>query len=355
MHSTLLTLGLLALYFLSYRLYHRWVAHKIFGASNQELTPAHTHRDNIDYVPTHKHVLWGHHFSSIAGAAPIVGPAIAVIWGWLPALAWVILGSILMGAVHDGGTLILSAKRKGKTIADITGGLINRRARNIFLVMISFLTWTVIAVFALVIAVLFDQYPQVVIPINAEIIVALAIGYWGYHRKKSLLIPSILALFILYALVPVGIAYPIKLEIWFGLSFLQDLALSLHLPSWLGSPIMLWMYFLLIYSWVASVLPVWTLLQPRDFINSHQLFVGLAAMYVGFFITAPEIVAPSFNWHPSGAPSPWPFLFITIACGAISGFHGLVSSGTTSKQLDKMEDACAIGCGSMLGEGLLAL
>lgn len=354
MNAVFLTLAVLVFYLVMYRLYHRYISKRVFGIQEGGLTPAHTHYDGVDYVPTKRHVLWGHHFSSIAGAAPIVGPAIAVIWGWLPALLWVVLGSIFMGAVHDGGTLILSAKRQGKTIADITGGLINARARHLFLGVIVFLTWTVIAVFALVIAVLFHQYPQVVIPINAEIILALLIGWWS-KKGRSLLIPSILALAIMYALIPVGIAYPIQIAPWLGLEVLQTWALTTGLPAWLGSPVMIWIALLLVYSFVASVLPVWTLLQPRDFINSHQLMVGLGAMYLGFFVAAPDIVAPAVQAHPEGAPSLWPFLFITIACGAISGFHGLVSSGTTSKQLEKMEDACPIGCGSMLGEGILAL
>lgn len=355
MNAVLLTIGVLIFYLLMYRYYHRYVARRIFGAKPGELTPAHQHFDGVDYVPTKRHVLWGHHFSSIAGAAPIVGPAIAVIWGWAPALLWVVFGSIFIGAVHDGGTLILSAKRKGKTIADITGGLINNRARNLFLGVIVFLTWTVIAVFALIIAVLFNKYPQAVIPINAEIILALVIGWWGYHKKRGLLIPSIIALTIMYGLIPVGIEYPISISPWLGSETLKSVGLALGLPAWFGTPVMIWIFLLMIYSFIASILPVWTLLQPRDFINSHQLIVGLALMYAGFFVAAPVIVAPAFNPSPQGAPSPWPFLFITIACGAISGFHGLVSSGTTSKQLDKMEDACSIGCGSMIGEGLLAV
>lgn len=355
MSAVWLSLAVLALFYLMYRVYHRYVAHHIFEAKLGGVTPAHTHRDEIDYVPTKRHILWGHHFSSIAGAAPIVGPAIAVIWGWVPALLWVVLGSIFIGAVHDGGTLILSAKRRGKTIADITGGLINQRARNLFLGVILFLTWTVIAVFALVIAVLFEKYPQVVIPINAEIVLALLIGWWGYKKQKNILIPSILALILMYALIPVGIAYPLSIPPWLGWTGLEQAALSLGIPHWIGSPLLLWIAILLLYSFIASILPVWMLLQPRDFINSHQLIVGLAAMFLGFFLTAPDIVAPAFQTHPAGAPSLVPFLFITIACGAISGFHGLVSSGTTSKQLDKFDDACAIGCGSMLGEGTLAL
>lgn len=355
MNAVLLALGSFLAYFIMYKIYHRYIAVKIFGIQESEITPAHTHCDGVDYVPTQKYVLWGHHFSSIAGAAPIVGPAIAVIWGWLPAMLWVVLGSIFIGAVHDGGTLILSAKRQGKTIADISGNLISPRSKVLFLTVIFFLIWTVIAVFALIIAVLFDQYPQTVIPINAQIILALAMGWWAYKRKGSLLIPSLISLAIMYALIPVGIAYPISLQAWLGLESLQNFFIWMGAPNWLGSPVMLWILFLCTYSFIASILPVWTLLQPRDFINSHQLSLGLICMYLGFFVTMPKIVAPAIQLHPNGAPSIFPFLFITIACGAISGFHGLVSSGTTSKQLDKMTDAPVIGCGSMLGEGTLAL
>lgn len=324
-------------FLLTYKFYHVYLAKKIFKTDDGALTPAHQLSDGIDYVPTKKSVLWGHHFSSIAGAAPIVGPAIAVIWGWLPAFLWVLIGGIFIGAVHDGGTLILSAKRQGKSIAEISGGLITPKAKIYFLGIIFFLIWTVIAVFAFVIAVLFHKYPQTVIPVNAQIILAVALGVFSYKKNISLLIPSILCLLILYALIPVGIKYPISLS---GLT---------------NYPILVWLIFLMIYSFVASVLPVWALLQPRDFINSHQLIVGLLAIYIGFFILQPDLVAPVINPSPSGAPMLWPFLFITIACGAISGFHGLVSSGTTSKQLDKMSDACSIGCGSMLGESALAL
>ena len=328
---------LLCFYFFGFRFYSGFLARRVWHLEDSEPTPAHRLRDGVDYVPTRRSVLFGHHFTSIAGAAPIVGPAIAVIWGWVPALLWVVLGTLLMGAVHDFGCLVLSARHDGRSMGDIAARVVNPRTRTLFLLIIFFLIFFVLAVFAFVIATLFVQYPSSVIPINFEIVVAILIGYLIHRRGMPILWPSIGALVLLYGAVFVGIEYPISV------------------PPLLGTPVNTWIVFLLIYSFIASVLPVWLLLQPRDFINSHQLLVGLGLMFAGLFVLQPEIVAPALNLSPEGAP-PWmPFLFVTIACGAISGFHGLVSSGTTAKQLDRISDARPIGYGAMLGEGSLAL
>ncbi len=328
---------LLCFYFFGFRFYSGFLARRVWHLEDSEPTPAHRLRDGVDYVPTRRSVLFGHHFTSIAGAAPIVGPAIAVIWGWVPALLWVVLGTLLMGAVHDFGCLVLSARHDGRSMGDIAARVVNPRTRTLFLLIIFFLIFFVLAVFAFVIATLFVQYPSSVIPINFEIVVAILIGYLIHRRGMPILWPSIGALVLLYGAVFVGIEYPISV------------------PPLLGTPVNTWIVFLLIYSFIASVLPVWLLLQPRDFINSYQLLVGLGLMFAGLFVLQPEIVAPALNLSPEGAP-PWmPFLFVTIACGAISGFHGLVSSGTTAKQLDRISDARPIGYGAMLGEGSLAL
>ena len=283
--------------------------------------------------------MFGHHFSSIAGAAPILGPAIAIIWGWVPALVWVVIGSIFMGAVHDYGALVISARNKGKSIGQITESIIGKRSKMLFLTVIFLLVFIVIAVFAYIIATLFVNYPSTVIPINFQIIIAIFIGWWAYKKKKSLLLPSLAALLLLYYMIYVGFQYPV------------------HLPEYMwvnGSEVMTWILFLLVYGFVASILPVWTLLQPRDYINSHQLIVGLIAIYLGIIVAQPIMDAPAFKL--SGNPIPWfPFLFITIACGAISGFHGLVSSGTTAKQLANMKDSRFIGYGGMIGEATLAI
>ncbi len=269
-----------------------------------------------------------------------VAPSVAVIWGWLPALFWIVFGTIFIGAVHDFGALTLSARKEGQTMGGLAASVINPRVRILFQIIIYFLVWIVLAVFAFAIGVLFDRYPASVIPVNFEIIVAILIGLTFHKKKGGILIPSLLALLSLYAMIPVGIAFPISLG---------------TLPSPGGSPVIIWAIFLLLYAAIASLMPVWLLLQPRDYINSHQLIVGLTTLIIGLIVLNPQMSAPAVNLHPEGAPPLFPIIFVTIACGAISGFHGLVSSGTTSKQLNKMTDARLIGYGGMLGEGVLAM
>ena len=324
----------------AYIFYARYLSDKIFKLKELAgATPAYSHRDDVDFSPAPKGVLIGHHFSSIAGAAPIVGPAVAVIWGWAPAMLWIIFGVIFMGAAHDFGVLAVSMQHNGKSIAEVAEGLLGKRVKILFLSIIFFLVWMVIAVFALVIANLFISFPSSVIPVNFEIIIAIIFGTFINKRGISLTIPSILAQAMLFFMIYLGTIYPVSLTGLVGE----------------GNELITWMIFLLIYSFIASILPVWLLLQPRDYINCHQLFLGLTLMSVGVFVVGPAVVAPSFNPSPVGAPSWFPYLFITIACGAISGFHGLVSGGTTSKQVGEWEDAKPVGYGSMLGEGLLAL
>ena len=329
----------LVFFFLAYRFYGTYISEKILRLGDElGEPPSVTLRDDIDYVPTKKQILVGHHFSSIAGAAPIVGPAVAVIWGWLPAMIWVLCGVIFMGACHDFGALYLSMKHQGNSMAAVADEILGKRSRVLFLTIIFFLVWMVIAVFTLVISSLFIKFPGAVIPVNFEIIIAVLMGVLINKKNKSLTIPSILAQIMLIIMIFVGTKFPISIKGLFG-----------------EQEMMAWMVFLLIYSFIASTLPVWTLLQPRDYINSHQLVMGLGLMVLGLFITQPTIVAPVTNFNAEGAPPWFPFLFITIACGAISGFHGLVSGGTSSKQVAKWSDAKPVGYGSMLAEGLLAV
>ena len=341
MNSAYLAAIALLSFYLGYRFYSRFISDKILGLDEDLTTPAHEFNDGVDFVPTKRHILFGHHFTSIAGAAPIIGPCIAAYWGWLPALLWIIFGTIFMGAVHDFGALVVSLKEKGRSIADITSMVINPRVRLMFLIFVMLLTWLVLAVFAMAIAGLFQAVPTSVLPINIEIIVALFIGYLIYKKGIDALLPSIIALGILYLFVWLGTMYPISLTS-FGIA-------SENVQT-------IWILFLFTYSAIASLLPVWLLLQPRDFINSHQLIVGLGLIFLGIFIAQPIIDAPAIREiTDSGAPPIFPMLFVTIACGAISGFHGLVSSGTTSKQVNKLSDARLIGYGAMLGEGTLAV
>ena len=329
------------LFFLGYRYYSSYLATKVYALDGAFLTPAHEFQDGNDFVPTNKHVLFGHHFTSVAGAAPIVGPAIAVYWGWGPALAWIVLGTIFAAGVHDFGALVVSVRHKAKSIGTLAGTVINARARMLFLVIIFFLLTLVNAVFAVVIGNLFVANPGAVIPILVEIPLAMAIGQYIYRTKSSALIPSIVGVILLYALILVGNAFPISLD---------GLAEALGVEQTRN----VWVVLLFAYTWVASRIPVWVLLQPRDYINSHQLFIALGVIGLGIVVGMNTIVAPVVRDVPEGSPSFFPFLFITIACGAISGFHSLVSSGTTSKQLDKETDARYVGYMAAVGEGSLA-
>ncbi len=339
MNSVHLALFGFLLFFLGYRFYSTWLSKRIYGLDDDLTTPAHEFRDNIDFLPTKKHILFGHHFTSIAGAAPIIGPCVAAYWGWLPAILWVVLGTVFIGTVHDFGALVMSVKEKGKSMADISSRIINGRVRVLFLIFIVLLVWLVLAVFAMAIADLFVAIPTSVLPINIEIIIAIGVGWLIYKKGMDALLPSLLALGLLYFFVWIGTKTPISFETM-GLTQSQSTNV--------------WVVLMFLYSGIASLLPVWILLQPRDYINSHQLIVGLGLIYLSVFIAQPVIDAPMLRLTAEG-PSLFPLLFVTIACGAISGFHGLVSSGTSSKQLDKLTDARMVGYGGMIGEGTLAL
>ena len=352
--TTLLIAALAGVGFLvAYHTYGRWLGRKVFDLSADLVCPAHRLRDNKDYVPTAKPVVFGHHFTSIAGTGPIVGPAIAVMWGWLPALLWVVLGSIFIGAVHDFGSLVVSLRNRGQTVGDIAGRVLNNRARLLFLFVLFMALTIVLAIFGLVIAAVFRLYPAAIFPTVIQIPLAIAIGVWLHRKGARLFVPSLIALLLMYVAVILGDTG------WLG-------ELNAAMAAW---PTIVWVGVLLVYSYIASVLPVWVLLQPRDYINSLQLLTALALIVLGLGVAAAiggapvgaaegrpplEIAAPAWDFAPSEAPMIFPFLFITIACGAISGFHCLVSSGTSSKQLDKEPDARFVGYGGMLMEGFLA-
>ncbi|MCA8986876.1 MAG: carbon starvation protein A [Planctomycetaceae bacterium] len=330
---------------LAYNTYGRLLARKFFELDRNALVPSEELRDDVDYVPTRRSVIFGHHFTSIAGTGPIVGPAIAVFWGWLPALLWVLLGSIFIGAVHDLGALVISLRNRGQTVGEIAGRLISPRARLLFLLILFFALTVVLAIFGLVIAVIFKLYPESVLSVWLAMPIAVGIGFWARNRNHHLLWPSLGALIALYAAVYVGVYY-----------------MPIVLPAAWGNPVIFWTIVLMIYCFFASVLPVWMLLQPRDYVNSHQLIVALVLLVAGILVAGltqkADIVASApmiSDSIPADAPPIWPFLFITIACGACSGFHCLVSSGTTSKQIACETDAQAVGYGGMLLEGALAV
>ena len=319
--------------------YSKFIATKIYQLDPDFVTPAHEFNDGVDFHPTNKYILWGHHFTSVAGAAPIVGPAIAVYWGWVPAVLWVTIGTVFFAGVHDFGALWASARHKGKSIGALSEEVIGKRTRALFMVVIFLVLLMVNAVFGVVIAGAFVNTPGAVFPAWSAIFVALIIGQL-VHRKFNLMLLSIGGVTALYLSVFAGSFMPLELpgEL-FGLTANAN-----------------WIILLFIYAAIASMLPVWVLLQPRDFINGMQLFVGLILLYGAVLLSLPDISAPAFNNQvPADAPSMVPLLFVTIACGAVSGFHGIVASGTSSKQLNKETDARFIGYLGAVGEGSLAL
>ena len=324
----------LLLYVLVYRFYARYLGAHIFRLDPHATTPAHAMQDGVDYVPCRKVVLFGHHYASIAGLAPMLGPAIAVIWGWLPGLLWVVLGTLFIGAVHDFGALVISMRNRGMSIGKVAENLIGPRAKGIFLLLILFLICLVMGVFIRTVSGLFtaEFYPESVFPTFALMGIAMVIGWLVYKRNFSVLHMTVIGFVLM--LVSIGVS------------------MAIAQPDLSGNT---WTLVLLIYAFAASTMPVWALLQPRDYLNSWLLYLGLGTAYIGLFVLRPQFAAPALNMHPAEAPPIFPFVFIVIACGAISGFHGLVSSGTTSKQIDKETDALPIGYGGMVGESLLGL
>ena len=319
--------------------YSKFIASRIFKLDDSFVTPAHTEQDGVDFVPTNKVVLWGHHFTSVAGAAPIVGPAIAVYWGWVPAVLWVVFGTILFAGVHDMGALWASSRHKGKSMGALSESVIGKRSRSLFMIVIFLVLLMVNAVFGVVIANSFVSQPNAVFPAWMAIAVALVIGQ--LLKRNFALVPlCLVGIAVLYASVYFGSYIPISLpETMFGLADKAN-----------------WIIILFVYAAIASLLPVWMLLQPRDFINGMQLLVGLFLLYGAVFFSLPDITAQAFNTQTAiDSPSLIPLLFVTIACGAVSGFHGIVASGTSSKQLDKETDARFVGYLGAIGEGSLAL
>ena len=338
MNATILAVIGLAMIFIGYRFYSKFIAEQIYRLDPDYETPAHAMRDDVDYIPTNRVVLWGHHFTAVAGAAPIIGPGIAVIWGWLPAFLWVIFGTMFFAGVHDFGAVWASVRNKAKSVGALTGDVVSPRARTLFMVVVFFLLMMVNAVFAVAISNEFQATPSSVIPAWTAVFVAVGIGILIYRMHVPILWPTVVGTVILYAVIYLGEQFPIELT-------------AGMLP--VGAQ---WILILFLYAGIASLLPVWLLLQPRDYINGIQLFVGLGLLYGAVLIANPTIVAPAINPNvPASAPPIFPLLFVTIACGAISGFHGLVGSGTTSKQLNKETDARFVGYLGSSGEGSLAL
>ncbi|MGE4357553.1 MAG: carbon starvation protein A [Candidatus Omnitrophota bacterium] len=336
MNALVIVLFATVLFSAGYIFYGRYLK-KMFNVDYHRLTPAHEKKDGVDCVAScHWTVLFGHHFASIAGAGPIVGPVIAVaLWGWGPSLVWIVLGTIFLGGVHDFGSLMVSVRHDARSVADVAEDLISKRAKILFSIFVLLALILVIAVFAVLCAKTFVVQPEIVIPSLGLIPLAILVGISLYRLRINQILVTVVGLGILVGLLFLGKIFPLRVSLPQGIS--------------------VWIVILLLYSYFASVMPVNILLQPRDYLSAFLLFLGIIFGYLGIFVSSPKINLPAFiSWDTRGGYL-WPMLFVTIACGAISGFHSLIASGTTSKQISSEKDAKKIGYGAMVMEGLLAV
>ncbi len=337
MNSAVVILIAAAIYLGMYFSYGKSLQNKVVRADSNRPTPAHKLYDGVDYVPAHPLVLYGHHFASIAGAGPIVGPAVAMAWGWLPGLIWVWFGNVFIGAVHDYLALMSSVRYDGKSVQWIAGKLMSRRTGIAFEFYILFALLLVLAAFMSVIATIFNKTPEAATASILFLVSAVIVGYLMYKTSLHFAGSTIVGLVLLIISVYLGFKFPIHA--------------SYHA----------WNVFLFAYIIIAASLPVWILLQPRDYLNAYILWFGLILGGVAFAILGSKgtFTAPSFTtWSANvvgGKPSPfWPTIPLVIACGSLSGFHSIVGSGTTSKQLDNELHGLMVGYGGMFTEGFLS-
>ena len=354
MNTLVLVLLSVAALVCGYFFYGGWLCRQWGVGESKEETPAHTLEDGVDYVPAKAPVLMGHHFSSIAGAGPITGPIGAAIFGWVPVVLWILVGGIFFGGVHDFGALYASLRHKGQSIGEIISANMSKRAKRLFLIFAYLTLILVVAAFASIVATTFGaKYDEAgVLDMAASasnasvamvsllfIVIAVAFGFCVYRRNMSMGVSTVLGIVAIIVIMAVG--------------------MNFH-PIYLSTNT--WMIIVGIYIAIASVTPVWILLQPRDYLSSFLLYAMLAVALVGVIGAHPNIdpaVFPAFTGfavdNGNGVQYLFPILFTTVACGAISGFHSLVSSGTTAKQLDREKDAKPIAYGGMLLECVLAI
>jgi len=317
-------------FIIAYATYGAWLA-KQWGVDASRKTPAHEMTDGIDYVPSKPAVLLGHHFASIAGAGPINGPIQAAIFGWVPVLLWIVIGSIFFGGVHDFGSLFASIRHKGKSIGEIINVNMGRRGKLLFDLFAWLTLLLVVAAFTNIVANTFAAVPAAATASMLFIVLAVVFGFLVYRKGVSLTIGTVVGVTLLFICIWIGYIFPLSLSV------------------------NTWIIIMMIYIFIASTAPVWILLQPRDYLNSFLLYAMIAGAVIGIVIYRPAIQLSPFTGFVVNKQLLFPMLFVTVACGAISGFHSLVGSGTTSKQIDNEKDAKFIGYGGMLIEGVLAV
>mgnify|MGYP003966522607 FL=1 len=343
----MLTIGILLFsclffYFIGYRFYAGKLDSELIQPSDKKVTPAVEQNDGVDYVPSKPLVLFGHNFASIAGAGPVIGPIIAMHhFGWAITLVWILLGNVFIGAVHDYLTLMVSVRNRGSSIADIAETTMGYRAKAVFAVFLVLAMLLVIAVFGVVAAKTLIAQPEMVFPTFAIIPVSVILGWCIYKKNLNLQIVSAVAVLTVILNIYIGFQIPVPIP--------EEGVLGL-------SPLIFWFVILMIYAGVASVLPVQTLLQPRDYLSTFILFGSMALAISALLWVGPELNTPAWRGAMSEEQGPvWPMLFVLVACGAVSGFHSLVAGGTTSKQLATETQGKIISYGGMLTEGVVAV
>ena len=324
---------------LAYLKYGKFLS-QIFELDNRNKTPAHIISDGVDYVPASTPVLFGHHFSSIAGAGPVLGPIIAgLAFGWLPVWLWIIIGAIFIGGVHDFSSLVISIRNRGKSVAEIANTYMSRRAYRLMLVFIWLSLVYVLTVFTDLTAATFKTDGGVATSSILFIFLAVGFGVSLYRLKWPLFWATGVFVALLF------------FSVWLG----QQIPLN-NIPALFGDSAKTWAVFLIIYCFITSVTPVWVLLQPRDYLSSFLLYGSILGGFLGILFGGSILKFPAFcGWNSADIGPCFPLLFVTVACGAISGFHSIVASGTSSKQIDKEVNALPIGYGAMLIEGLVAV
>ncbi len=344
MNGALLLVAALAFFLGGYFLYARKLE-KILGIDASRPTPAHTKRDGVDFIPAHPTVLFGHHFAAIAGAGPIVGPVLAAEFGWASVTLWIVFGCVFIGAAHDMISLFLSVRHGGESIGSVIGTILGKPGKVLFLLFSWSALVLVVAEFTRQIAGTFVADPAIatasLLFIGEAIVFGLCVNKW----KMSVLWTSLVFVPLMFAFVWIGNLYPLDLTKW---GFAPE------------SVRMIWTIVLLVYCFFASTCPVWILLQPRDYLNAYLLYAMMSLGFIGVFVAHPTLTTEAFTGFSavgkSGATDLlFPFLFVTVACGACSGFHALVASGTSAKQLDSEKGIRPIAYGGMLLEGVLAI
>jgi len=334
----------IVLYALAYWGYSKWFERKVIESDPKRATPAHTYMDGVEFFPTNRYVLFGFQWKSIAALGPVLGPIIAIQWGWLPALLWILFGNIFIGWVHDYTSMMASVRSEGHSFGPITYELISPRSRIILVSYIFFYLILILSSFTNTVASTFASFPVSPIPVLVVTIVGVLSGYLVYKFKVNIIYTTILAIVLMAAGIWLGIAFPFSVakDLPFGLTGLD-----------------FWTFWTLLFCFVGAVLPIWVFIQPINYLSFYLVYFGVIGMIAGAFVGAPDFSRAAFTTFYDKAITAtgplWPMMFVTIACGAISGWHSLIGSSVSSKQLDSEPDGLFIGAGAMLAEGILAI